>query len=41
MSFAVSRRSSVALLIALAIALTVVAVVFADPQAAFAGFRAP
>ena len=41
MSFALSRRSSIALLIALAIVMTVIAVVFADPQAAFAGRRGP
>jgi hypothetical protein len=41
MSFAVSRWSSVALFIALAVITTAIAVVFADPQAAFAGFRGP
>jgi hypothetical protein len=41
MSLAVIRRNRIALLVALAVIMTVIAVVFAEPQAAFAGLRGP
>jgi hypothetical protein len=41
MSFTVSRWRSIALFIALAVIMAAIAVVFADPQAAFAGLRGP
>ena len=41
MSLPLSRWSSIALFVALAVIMTVIAVAIADPQAAFAGFRAP
>jgi hypothetical protein len=41
MSLPVTRWSSVALFIALAVIMTAIALVLADPQPAFAGFRGP
>ena len=41
MSLPVPRWSSIALFVALAVAMTVIAVVLADPHAAFAGYRGP